>query len=75
MFIIFYIICLIVGLAFGGSIRKHICEKKCNHKWLLFRSSTVDFVNSKGQEVQIGYVKFYECEHCKKMKKEEIRID
>ena len=73
MFILYYILCAIVGLSIGAIIAKNQ-RPNCKHKWVLFKSTTIDSFRN-GQEVQVGYVKFYECEHCKKMKKEEIRID
>jgi hypothetical protein len=72
MFILYYILCAIVGVTIGLVVKNQ--RPNCNHKWVLFKSTTIDSFRN-GQEVQVGYVKFYECEHCKKMKKEEIRID
>lgn len=72
MFIVFYILCGIVGILFGLVLAK-VKEPTCKHKWVLFKDTTINNFRN-GKEVQVGYVKFYECEHCKKMKKEKVEI-
>ena len=72
MFILFYILCGIVGILFGLVLAK-VKEPKCKHKWVLFKYTTINNY-SRGQDVQVGYVKFYECEHCKKMKREKVEL-
>ena len=48
-------------------------QPNCKHKWVLFKDRTINNFRN-GQEVQVGYVKFYECEHCKKMKREKVEL-
>ena len=72
MLILAYILCGAFGLFLGYIIRKSI-QPGCKHKWVLFKDTTINNFR-RGQEVQVGYVKFYECEHCKKMKREKIEI-
>ena len=71
MLVLFYLGCGVFGLGIGFFIAKS--GKKCKHKWELIKSTTINTFRN-GQEVQVGYVKFYECEHCKKMKREKIEI-
>ena len=73
MEILLYIGCATVGTFLGWIIATS--EKpNCKHKWLLFKNTTINNFRY-GKEVQVGYVKFYECEHCKKMKKETVEIN
>jgi hypothetical protein len=45
---------------------------KCRHNWILIESGGIFRERTGGQ---IGFAKVYECVHCKKMKKEEIKIN
>jgi hypothetical protein len=45
---------------------------KCRHNWLLIESGGI-FRERTGN--LIGFTKVYECVHCKKMKKEQIKIN
>lgn len=67
MFIAYYILCAIVGLLFGFVLAKSR-EPKCNHKWKLIEDFKINNVYSDGRKHQVGIMKVYECEHCKKMK-------
>jgi hypothetical protein len=69
MLIIVYIICFIIGLLIGKVINTNLSKNKCNHKWELFESG-----NIRRHGRHIGFFKVYECERCKKMKKEQIEI-
>ena len=74
MLVIAWIIGVIFGIGIGGKIATRMENKwnhKCNHKWELIKSNTILNVF----ERHVGWIKVYECEHCKKMKKEEIKID
>jgi hypothetical protein len=73
MEILLYIGCATVGTFLGCIIAKGM-QSNCKHKWLLFKNTTINNFRY-GKEVQVGYVKFYECEHCKKMKKEKVEIN
>jgi hypothetical protein len=71
MFIVFYILCGTVGILFGLVLAK-VKEPKCNHKWELIKSNSI----LRGElERHVGWINVYECEHCKKMKKEQVEID
>jgi hypothetical protein len=72
MEIIVYILCGAFGIFLGHIIAKG-AQPNCRHKWVLFKDTTINNFR-RGQEVQVGYVKFYECEHCKKMKREKVEI-
>jgi len=72
MVILAYIFCGAFGLFLGYIIAKS-AQPNCKHNWVLFKSATIDNFR-RGQEVQVGYVKFYECEHCKKMKREKVEL-
>ena len=72
MVILAYILCGAFGLFLGHIIAKS-AQPNCKHKWVLFKDRTINNFRN-GQEVQVGYVKFYECEHCKKMRKEKVEL-
>jgi hypothetical protein len=72
MEIIVYVLCGAVGLFIGHIIAKS-AQPSCKHNWVLFKERTINNFRH-GQEVQVGYVKFYECEHCKKMKREKVEL-
>jgi hypothetical protein len=72
MVILAYILCGAFGLFLGHIIAKSDTPN-CKHKWVLFKDTTINSFR-RGQEVQVGYVKFYECEYCKKMKREKVEI-
>jgi hypothetical protein len=73
MGILYYSCCFAVGLFIGHIIRKSLIPN-CKHNWVLFKERTINNFRY-GQEVQVGYVKFYECEHCKKMKREKVELN
>lgn len=64
------IVCLAIGLGVGALITQSM-KPKCNHKWELIESGNV--VNG-GNKVYARY-KFYECEHCLKMKNEQVGVN
>lgn len=69
MVIIGWIIGLVVGIGLGGIIATKM-KSKCNHKWTLIEKGNV-----KNNGKIIGFYKAYECEHCLKMRKEQIEVD
>ena len=73
MLIAVYIFCLVFGLGIGYLIRNAV-NSQCKHSWKLLESNKVFRVQG-GLKNQTGYIKFYECDHCKKMKKEQIELD
>lgn len=74
MFILFYILCGIFGVLLGILIAKNT-QPKCKHNWRLIESGNINNRNRYGEKIQIGFLKVYECDHCKKLKKEQIEID
>lgn len=74
MFIVFYILCGIVGILFGLVLAK-VKEPTCKHKWNLMDSGKITNYNSRGEKIVRGWIKVYECEHCKKMKKNEVTLE
>jgi hypothetical protein len=73
MLIAVYIFCLVFGLGIGYLIRQTV-NSQCKHNWVLFKDAKIDTFRQ-GKQVQIGYVKFYECENCKKMKREKVELN
>jgi hypothetical protein len=75
MLLIAWIIGAVFGLGIGGYIATKL-KSKCIHNWKLIHNREVlryQFQTKK--DVHVGYIKIYECEHCKVMKKEQIEID
>ena len=70
MLIIAWVIGLVLGIGLGGIIATRN-KSKCNHKWKLIDSGNV--VNGGGKVY--GIYKFYECEYCQKMKKEQLEVN
>ena len=74
MEILFYFGCALFGLSLGYFIVKSNNVKSCQHKWVVFHETDVLGRDRFGQVVVKGFVKFYECEHCKKLKKGQIMV-
>lgn len=68
MGILFYLVCFGIGLLLGALIY-HSTQPRCNHKWKLIEKGNI---RSFGK--MIGFYKAYECEHCFKMRKEQVEI-
>jgi hypothetical protein len=75
MFVLFYILCAMVGISFGLLIGKNHLQPKCNHKWNIIESGNIINRDRYGNKVVKGFIKVYECEHCKKLKKEQVELD
>lgn len=71
--IIVYILILIFGISIGAIIVNSL--HGCKHHWKLIESNKVFRIDKHGRENHTGYIKFYECEYCKKLKKEQIELD
>lgn len=70
---LFYLVCIGIGILLVILI--NLSNKpKCKHSWVLFQSRPI-LKEFKNRDVQIGFLKVYECEHCKKFLKEEVRVD
>jgi hypothetical protein len=75
MLLIAWIIGAVFGIGIGGYIATKL-KSKCIHKWNLIQNRELHRYSSmQKRDVHVGYFKIYECEHCKKMKKEQIEID
>jgi hypothetical protein len=74
MFGLFYILCGIVGILLGTLIAKNQ-QPKCNHKWNLIESGNIVNRDRYGSRIVKGFIKVYECEHCKKMRKEQVELN
>ena len=71
MVVIGWIIGLVLGIGLGGIIAKSM-QPKCNHKWKLIESGQI----WRGRQNNIrGWIKVYECEHCLKMRKEQVEVE
>lgn len=64
------IIALILGVGIGYFIANR--KTKCNHNWKLYESGNIFNKDRYGEKIVIGFIKVYECEHCKKMRKEQV---
>ena len=73
MEIIVYVLCGAFGLFLGHIIAKS-GTPNCKHNWNLIDSGKITNYNFRGQEIVKGLIKFYECEHCKKMKREKVEL-
>ena len=74
MVILAYILCGAFGLFLGHIIAKS-AQPNCRHKWNLMDSGKITNYNSRGEKIVRGWIKVYECEHCKKMKKNEVTLE
>jgi hypothetical protein len=74
MFILFYILCAMVGILFGLTIAKSQ-QPKCKHKWNIVESGNIINRDRYGNRIVKGFIKVYECEHCKKLKKEQVELE
>ena len=73
MEIIAYILCGAFGLFVGHIIVKS-GQPNCKHKWVLLDEGNITNYNSRGEKIVKGFIKVYECEHCKKMRKEKVEL-
>ena len=71
MEILFYLGCATFGMGMGYLIAQST-KPKCNHKWKLIDQGEVWRGNINNIR---GWVKVYQCEHCLKMRKEQVEID
>ena len=70
MVVIAWVIGLVLGIGLGGGIVTKM-KSKCNHKWKLIDSG--QFWRGNVNNIR-GWVKVYECEHCLKMRKEQVEV-
>jgi hypothetical protein len=74
MFILYYILCLIVGVLVGVAIRKNL-KPKCVHNYKLINNGEIVKFDRNGDKIVVGFMKVYECEHCKVMNAEKVYVD
>lgn len=72
--IITWVIGLILGAGIGGLIERHLIST-CKHNWKLIKNGDIVNYDRRGQEIVVGFMKVYECEHCKKMKSEKNYVN
>jgi hypothetical protein len=75
MLVVAWIIGAIFGLGIGGMIAKNIEKNNCKHKWQLIESGKVFYKDRYGEKIVKGFIKVYQCEHCLKMRKEQVELD
>lgn len=69
-----WIIGVIVGIVIGIVIRAKITTH-CKHNWKLMDSGNITNYNYRGEKIVRGWIKVYECSHCKKMKTNKTTLD
>ena len=72
---LFYLFCLGVGLLFGYLLAISSKKPKCKHNWTLIESGNIINYDKYGNKVVKGFMKVYECEHCLKMRKEQVELN
>lgn len=70
---IFYLLCLGIGLGMGYLMAKSM-KPSCNHVWEKTQEGEI-YKEIGGVRHRKGFVKFYECSRCGKMRKEQVKID
>lgn len=73
MFIMFCIACGAFGI-FLGIIISNSLTPKCKHNWKLIKSGDIVKRDFYGDETVRGWIKVYECSHCKKMKTNKVTL-
>ena len=63
------IIAIIAGKTFVDSFGG------CSHSWKLIEQGQITNKNRYGEKIIKGFIKVYECEHCKRMRKEQVELD
>lgn len=48
---------------------------RCNHKYKLIKDGDITNYDRRGETITVGFLKLYECEHCKKMKTEKAYVN
>jgi len=74
MLVLFFLGCGVFGLGLGYIFAKSV-QSNCRHKWNLMDSGKITNYNSRGEKIVRGWIKVYECEHCKKIKKNEVTLE
>lgn len=70
------VIGLIGGALVGFGISYGVPRKRsCSHNWILIQDDELFKYNDNlEKKVKVGFMKVYECSHCKMMRKETITI-
>jgi hypothetical protein len=74
MVILFYIGCGILGLLMGFLIAKIKMKDTCQHKYKLIKDGDIVNYDQRGNPIVKGFMKVYECEHCKKMNSQKLYV-
>lgn len=76
MEILFYIGCAIFGLGLGALIAKtSMMKNKCNHNYKIIKDGEIVNYDSQGRQIVKGFMKVYECEHCKHLKSNKVFVN
>lgn len=75
MEIVFYIGCCMFGLGLGAIIAETLMMNKCKHDYKLITEGDIKNLNRYGQEIVVGFIKVYECEHCKDLKTNKVWVN
>ena len=73
-FTLYYILCGIMGLLIGVVINQY-ARPKCKHNWRLIEGGDIINKDRYGETIVRGFFKVYECDHCKQLRKEQVKID
>jgi hypothetical protein len=71
---LYYTLCGIIGLLVGIVISQNN-KPKCKHNWKIIEDGYIQNKNRYGETIVKGFLKVYECEHCKKLRKEQVEIN
>lgn len=69
-----WIIGLILGLGIGGLIERNLLSN-CKHNYKLIKDGDIVNYNRRGQQMVVGFMKVYECEHCKKINSKKTYVN
>lgn len=75
MEIIYYIGGAITGLGIGLLITKNSTTNNCRHNYKIIKDGEIVNYNRRGEQIVVGFMKVYECEHCKNLKSKKVFIN
>jgi hypothetical protein len=62
------------GAIIGFSISIGLPRKSCKHNWIIIEDGYLHRYENNIEQEKVGFMKVYECTHCKKMKSEKVMI-
>ncbi len=75
MEIVFCIGCAVFGLGLGALIAKTSMMNKCKHDYKLINEGDICHYDSHNRRVVTGFIKIYECKHCKRLNSNKITLN